>query len=149
MPVQLPVVDSDGHVVEPAAVWEEYAEPAYRDRVIQVRAGPDGDELWIEGRRRSGVSPAPTCHPGAFSDPETPVRWSDLLPGGYEPTARLAVLDEEGLARAVFFPSIYLLSGDIEDPAVAAANARAYNDWIADFCATAPDRLHAFGIAPL
>ena len=149
MPEQFPVVDSDGHIVEPPAVWQEYAEAAYRDLVIQVRPTSSGDELWIEGRPRPGVNPAPTCHPGAFSDPDTPVRWADLLPGGFDPAARVAVLDEEGFARAVFFPSIYLLSGDIEDPAVAAANSRAYNNWIADFCAAAPDRLFAFGIAPL
>jgi predicted TIM-barrel fold metal-dependent hydrolase len=148
MPVQLPVVDSDGHIVEPPAVWEEYAEHAYRDLVIQVRASGESDELWIEGRRY-GINPAPTCHPGAFSDPASPIRWANVLRGGYDPAARVAVLDEEGLARAVFFPSIYLLSGDIEDPAVAAANARAYNNWMADFCRAAPDRLFGVGIGPL
>ena len=81
--------------------------------------------------------------PGCVQRSGHPRAWADLLPGGYDPAARLAVLDEEGFARAVFFPSIYLLSGDIEDPAVAAANARAYNNWIADFCAAAPDRLFA------
>ena len=40
MPEQLPVVDSDGHIVEPPAVWQEYAEPAFRDLVIQVRRRP-------------------------------------------------------------------------------------------------------------
>ena len=143
------VIDADGHLVEPPALWQDYAEPAYRDRVVQVRRGDSGAyELWIEGRRR-GADPAPSCIPGGFSAPNTPVTWDDLLPGGYDATARLSVLDGEGLARGVFFPSVYLLSGDIEDPAVAAANARAYNNWAADFCATDPARLFAFGIAPL
>jgi hypothetical protein len=31
-------MDSDGHIVEPPAVWEEYAEPGLRDLVIRVRA---------------------------------------------------------------------------------------------------------------
>ena len=145
----VPVIDADGHLVEPPLVWQDYAEPAFRDLVIQVRRSERGlDQLWVEGRR-SGANPAPSCIPGALSDPGTPVTWDDLLPGGYDPTARLAVLEEEGLARGVFFPSIYLLSGDIQDPAVAAANARAYNNWVADFCATNPSRLFAFGIAPL
>jgi uncharacterized protein len=149
MPDSVPVVDSDGHLVEPPAVWLHYAEAAYRDLVVQVRPGGRGlDELWVEGRSY-GFSPAPTCIPGAFSDPGTPVTWDDLLPGGYDPAARLAVLDEEGFARAIFFPSIYLLSGDIVDPAVAGANARAYNNWVADFCSQDPQRLFAFGVAPL
>src|SRR5437763_10531164 len=149
MSVSVPVIDADGHLVEPPAVWQEFAEPAFRDLVIQVRRNERGrDELWVEGRRAGG-SPAPSCIPGALSDPGTPVTWDDLLPGGYNAAARLTVLDEEGQARGIFFPSIYLLAGDIEDPAVAAANARAYNDWVADFCAPNPDRLFAFGIAPL
>jgi uncharacterized protein len=149
MPETMSVVDSDGHLVEPPVVWEEYADPAFRDLVIQVRRTAGGrEELRVEGRSY-GLSPAPTCIPGAFSDPDTTVTWDDLLPGGYDPIARLAVLDEEGFERAVFFPSIYLLSGDIEDPAVAAANARAYNRWVADFCSADPARLFAFGVAPL
>ena len=52
MPEQLPVVDSDGHIVEPPVVWQEYAEAEYRDLVIQVRPTSVGDELWIEGRPR-------------------------------------------------------------------------------------------------
>ena len=140
----MPVIDADGHLVEPPALWQEYADPTYRDLVIQVR----DDALWVEGRR-SGGNPAPACIPGALSDPNTPVTWDDLLPGGYDPRARLAVLDEEGLSQAVFFPSIYLIAGDINDPTVAAANARAYNNWVADFCSADPARLFAFGIAPL
>ena len=31
------IIDADGHVTEPSALWEEFAEPAFRDRVIQVR----------------------------------------------------------------------------------------------------------------
>lgn len=144
----VPVIDADSHLVEPPAVWQDYVEPAFRELVIQVRRGAEGDELWVEGRRHSR-NPAPSCIPGALSDPGTPVSWDDLLPGGYNPMARLAVLDEEGVAQGIFFPSIYLLAGDIQDPAVAAATARAYNDWVADFCETDRSRLAAFGIAPL
>lgn len=36
------VIDADGHVVEPRAVWTEYTEPEFRDRVIQIRRNDDG-----------------------------------------------------------------------------------------------------------
>ena len=38
MPETVSVVDSDGHLVEPPVVWEEYTDAAFRDLVIQVRA---------------------------------------------------------------------------------------------------------------
>ena len=48
------VVDADGHIVEPRAVWTEYTEPEFRDRVLQVRRNDQGrDELWINGENRS------------------------------------------------------------------------------------------------
>jgi predicted TIM-barrel fold metal-dependent hydrolase len=47
------------------------------------------------------------------------------------------------------FPSIYLLWGDIRDPAVAAEACRAYNDWMSDFCREDPARLFGMGIVPL
>ena len=30
-PTRHEIIDSDGHVIEPAAVWREYAEPEFRD----------------------------------------------------------------------------------------------------------------------
>ena len=102
------IIDADGHICEPPAIWEEYAEPAFRDRVIAVRPGAQRDELWVEGRRL-GADPAPACIPGALSDPDTQVRWSDILPGSHDPARRLEVLDAEGIERALFFPSIYRL----------------------------------------
>ncbi|MFN0091125.1 MAG: amidohydrolase family protein [Acidimicrobiales bacterium] len=142
-----PVFDADGHICEPAAVWTDYAEPRYRDQILQLRRSPAGrDTLWAEGRDR-GVNVAPACVPGAFSNAE--LTWDAILPGSFDPLARQQVLDEEGLAEVLLFPSVWLLSGDIEDPAVAAASTRAYNNWIADFVKAAPERLHAMGVCPL
>ena len=134
------VFDADGHICEPPRVWEEYAERAFRDRVLQVRKlGQPWSELFAEGHGL-GVNPAPACIVRRIADD---VDWRESLPGSYEPSARLEVMTEEGIDEACFFPSIYLLYGDIRDPEVAAASCRAYNRWIADFCKQDPSRLHA------
>jgi uncharacterized protein len=146
-PDRTPVYDSDAHICEPPAVWERYAEPACRDLVMQCRTRAEGgDVAWAEGRSL-GVNPAPACIPGAYKDPNT--SWAQILPGSYDPAARLAVMDDEGLDAALMFPSLYLLSGDISDPGVAAASARAYNDWMADFVSEDRDRLFGMGVCPL
>jgi predicted TIM-barrel fold metal-dependent hydrolase len=64
-------------------------------------------------------------------------------------------MDIEGLDLAVLFPSrgLFVLGLDSVDsigpdglePEYASAIARAYNSWLADFCAHAPDRM--FGAA--
>jgi len=136
------VFDSDGHICEPPLVWTEYTERAYRGAVLQVRDG----SLFSEGASW-GVNPAFACIPGQFSNPDA--TWSDILPGSFDPAARLAVLDEEGIDVATLFPSLYLLIGDIRDALVAAAMCRAYNRWMSDFCKSDPERLVGVGLVPM
>jgi predicted TIM-barrel fold metal-dependent hydrolase len=84
-----------------------------------------------------------------MDDPENAPTWEDILPGSHDGGARLKVLDEEGIERSLLFPSLYLLVGDIEDAAVAAASCHGYNEWIADMCRDGGGRLHAVGVVPL
>ena len=58
-------------------------------------------------------------------------------------------MDAYGIDHALLFPSIYLRSGDITDPKVAAAACHGYNEWIADMCRDGAGRLHAVGLVPL
>jgi predicted TIM-barrel fold metal-dependent hydrolase len=141
------VWDADAHICEPPSVWESYTEPAYRDLVMQVRKKPEGGEaLYVEGVAK-GSSPAGACIPGQYANPKA--SWDDILPGSYDPHERLKVMDEERLDRAAFFPSVWLISGDIDDPGVAAASARAYNNWMADFVSVDRERLYGFAVCPL
>ena len=46
-----PVVDVDGHVLEPADTWLKYLEPSYRDRAIRIAEDEHGYEvLLIDGQ---------------------------------------------------------------------------------------------------
>lgn len=36
MNAQSTIIDADGHIVEPPALWQEYVELAFRDRIPQV-----------------------------------------------------------------------------------------------------------------
>lgn len=145
------VIDGDGHICEPELVWTEYTSKKFRDDVLQVRTTEGRSDLFIENRLLpfgAGAGPAEACIPGGMA-PGAKLTWEDILPGSYDPDARLAVMDEEGIDRALLFPSVHLLWGDIENPAVAAETCRAYNNWIGDFCKRDPDRLFAMGIVPL
>ena len=37
-------IDADGHILEPADLWETYLEPKYRDRALRLRTNSDGSE---------------------------------------------------------------------------------------------------------
>src|SRR5258707_12427300 len=51
MTTEAPIIDCDGHILEPPNLWETYLEPAYRERARRIRVGDDGFEyLEIDGR---------------------------------------------------------------------------------------------------
>ena len=143
------IIDSDGHICEPELVWTEYTTSKYRDDVLQIRTENGRSELYVENRLLpfGAAGPAEACIPGGMA-PNQKLTWADILLGSYDPHARLAVMDEEHIDRALLFPSVHLLWGDIRDPAVAAETCRAYNNWMGDFCKTNPSRLYAMGIVP-
>ena len=141
-----PVYDADAHICEPTSVWTEYCDPEFRDLILRAGLKPDGgDTVFVEGVA-NGTSAAPACIPGAFG---TDVTWDDIVPGSYDPAARLEVMDDERIDAALMFPSLDLLAGDIKRADVAAANARAYNRWMADFVTEDTERLYGMGVCPL
>ena len=74
-------------------------------------------QVSINGKVRRNLRPASACVPWGMDDPNNVPSWDDILPGSYDGGARAKVLDEEGIERSLLFPSLYLLAGDIEDPA--------------------------------
>jgi len=71
------------------------------------------------------------------------LRYEDGCPaGGYDPAARLRVMDAESIDVALLYPTIGICwEGLVTDPALATAYTRAYNRYIVDFCSHDPGRL--------
>ena len=59
------------------------------------------------------------------------------------------MLDAEGIDISVMYPGLGLKLGGIEDPELAVWSCRVYNDWVAEWCAAAPERLKGTGALPL
>ena len=146
------VVDSDGHILEPPDLWEKYLEPKYRDRAIRLRVDSRGLEYFEIDRQvgktlRGGALGALG---GAYQDPRellTPGKltyWevAQRTPGAIDPDARVRELDAEGIDAAILYPTIGIIwEGDCHDAELSAAYARAYNNYLFDFCSKHPDRL--------
>ena len=145
-------VDADGHVLEPVDTWERYIDPAFRDRALRVGIDDDGFEnLFIDGRPTMmlkgrlgalGGIEAEGDEKLALQTPGNRTYAEGAPEGGYDPAARLAVLDAEGIDQVLLYPTIGIAwEGSVRDPELATAYARAYNRWIVDFCSAAPKRL--------
>ncbi len=148
------IIDADGHIVEPRALWQEYIEPAYRDRMPQVAKDEEGlDRVQVEGKLlpRSPLMIAAMAIPGGLSNAERAksLSWDDLRPGSYDAHARIADMDAEGIDVSILYASVGLAYGGLKDPELAVASCRAYNNWMADFCQPYPDRLYNVAPVPL
>jgi predicted TIM-barrel fold metal-dependent hydrolase len=138
------VIDCDAHIMEPADLWLRYLEPRFRDRAIRIE-DVDGLESLIIGEqvvlagRLAGLGGA-HLPPEAFSTGT--LRYADgCPPASYDPAARIAMMDEWGVDRCVFFPTIGILPFPTEDMNLANAYCRAYNNWAAEFHQSAGSRV--------
>lgn len=153
------VADSDLHVMEPPDLWQNYIDPSYahaapiglRELQRDMRVRVKNHSMLRMGRvRPQRVDGRKTGwreeHDNVYADSEA---------RGWDAASQVDAMDKEGLDLAVLFPSrgLFVLGLDSVDmigpdglePAYASAIARAYNDWLADFCTHAPDRM--FGAA--
>ena len=141
-------VDADGHVLEPAWLWERYLEERYRDRAMGIGVDDAGFEyLQLDGRASTKTIKGSLGLLGAMGEsdvkPSPDRRYMDHIPfGAGDPTERVQLLDRENLERSVLYPTIGLLwEAEVDDPEISLAYCRAYNRWIADFCRESGGRL--------
>lgn len=158
---RFPVFDSDSHVVEPRALWEKYLDPEFRTlgkHALWREEGRFGCYLKVNGKPvrdpvNSNIPRHAIWKPGMTWDAVgelDPKRRHPETPGATDPQARLRDMDAMGVDAALLYPTWFAEGFHlVEDPDTAWALARAYNDWIADFCKAAPDRLFAAAMVPL
>ena len=145
------VLDSDMHCMEPADLWERYIDPAYKpfaprglqEYIADLRIVIDGKTM----PRHSSLRPR--LRPGE-EDPfaKRRERFKAAAERGWDGIAQLEAMDTEGIDVAVVYPSRGLFAQALDDldPAFAAAIARAYNNWLHEYCRPDPTRLLGAGM---
>ena len=149
--IPMSVIDADGHLCEPAAPVGGQPPAAMRDRGIRLRwnEATGYDECLVEDRMatdRGSSAWATRANRSPTSVGAGTTRTSTRP--GFDPRERVKVLDAEGIDVSVMYPGLGLKLGAIQDPDLAVACCAVYNDWLAEWCARAPDRLVGVGRAP-
>lgn len=146
------VLDSDIHIIEPPDLWQRYIDPEFRDRAPRGLSDTIGN-LYLEGPdgRPWGRTPTPEQDQRMYSGKEhimNEEKYRSFDQRGWTGEVQLEAMDAEGIDVAVVYPSrgLYVLTVPNLDPSLAAAIARAYNDWLHEFCQTDPDRLIGAGM---
>ena len=132
------VIDVDAHVVEPRDIWLRYLDEPLRE-LVNTSPG-------LENGNSTGSDGPESLFPLGFP---TEMGRKDLLLLAADPASRLTVMDSEGIDRVALFPTHALRLGGVRHPQLAPALFRAYNDWLAEHCATNRDRLLGIAMVPL
>ena len=144
------LLSSDSHIMEPPDLWEKKIDPAFKERAPRVVREEGFDQWYADGDVKFGIVGSNTQAGRRFENPETIQAqglYEDVRLGGMDPHAHVVDMDEDSVAGGVIFPSMGLSIWAIPSSDLLSAVFRAYNDWLADFCAPYPRRLK--GIAML
>jgi predicted TIM-barrel fold metal-dependent hydrolase len=106
---------------------------------------PDGDWWYVDGLKTLsfavlGIDPGHRFTQDA-SEFLSAGPFADVRPAAYDPSAYLAENEQDGIWGSVIYPSEGLIIFSIPDSEVVSASARAYNDWLAEFCSHDTARL--------
>ena len=133
-----PIIDADAHAFESLDMWEQYLEPAYKSFAPSSDLKIQGEPIYykiskeVAARWKQQVMKA---HPMARLH-------------GFTNELHLKTMQKMGIDVSFIYPTLGLAIQSIDTiaPPVAGAFARAYNNWLKDFCSYDPQKLQGIGI---
>lgn len=139
------IVSADSHVVEPGDLWIRYIDPAYRE-VAPRLVREQGSDVFVAADSR--VANIGTLGSGgnAAEEIRREGTFEEVRRGGWDPAARIADMDLDGVEAEIIYPSFGLQIIRLDDRGYQQACQRAYNRWLAEFCRFAPARLNGVGM---
>jgi predicted TIM-barrel fold metal-dependent hydrolase len=176
------LVSVDDHVIEPRNVWVDRLPAQHREAGPRIVEGEGGVLDWQYLDRRYPLSMQGSKHTRIFhetkretgissSDAESSTgtlaekmalagsdivarHYDDMIPGCYDPKARVEDMDRDGIQAATLFATFPRYCGqtflEAKDHDLGLLCIQAYNDWMIDeWCGAAPDRYVPMVLVPL
>ena len=145
------LISGDSHINEPPDLWTSRLPAQFRDRAPRVQRFEQGD-AWVMEGALDPMNFGANCNAGMpIEQKNSWCKWEDVRAGGYDPAVRLTEQDADGVEAEVLYPTPRVsntLFWHTVDPAFHLACIQAYNDWLAEYCAHAPDRLWGIALMP-
>lgn len=144
------LVSSDSHVREPIDLWWKTIGKRFGERtprLIHEYKGLAGDFFYTGGRVAKYVRTDVSLKLDLEGGNEKAKRARMIVESGYDPHQRIEFQRLAKIRAEVLYPSAFAPVMQCGDAEVAQAAAEVYNDWMAEFCAPAADRL--IGIAAI
>ena len=157
--------DSDMHVFEPGDLYQRYMDEKWGDRIPRAKPRTEGTsyvDAWAflhdftdaQGqpiRRARYTQQLLGLQNQATRERNGEVAWRFEygFEHNFDSASQVVAMDREGCDVAVLFRTYPLILDDTLEPEYALAVARAWNDWMTEFCRYAPERLKAACLIPL
>lgn len=170
MPLEdhMQLVSVDDHLIEHPRVWQDRLPRKYLEagpRVIESTGSEvdqygfgqkisAGKQVWtLEGKVYAQLGLNAVAGKPREELGTDPVRFEEMIPGCYDPKARVADMDLDGVQAAMLFPSFPRFAGTmfgtLDDRGLALACTEAWNDFVIEEWITPyPDRFISMAILP-
>ena len=167
---EIKMISVDDHLVEPPGVWVDRLPAKYHDRCPRVEEVTEdrveafyattvhltrGSQIWrYEDLIEPNVGLTASAGTELSRKNLSPVRFEQMRRGAWDPVARLADMDTDGVWAEAPFPSFPGFGGNkfvfAKDKELALLCVRAYNDFVIDeWCSAAPERYISVIVLPL
>jgi predicted TIM-barrel fold metal-dependent hydrolase len=162
------LVSIDDHLVEKPDVWQSRLPRKYLElgpRIIEADGTetdqygfgnkvPKGSQAWmLEGKVYAQLGLNAVAGKPRDQIGTDPLRFSDMIPGCFDPAERVKDMDIDGVQTGMLFPSFPRFSGSmfmkVDDQVLADLCVRAWNDYVLDeWCDPYPGRFIPMVIVP-
>ena len=158
---RIKIVDVDTHIIEPYDLWtsrlgHKWDLLPHVERAVVPPGGFSGvmtvenDDIWVMGDEPAGqraLLPVGVYGMAGYTHalPAHPQTIADIDPAGYDPDARLKIMDRYGIYAQILYPNVGGFGAGgflaLKNDELKADCVRAYNDFMTDWCSADRKRL--------
>ncbi len=143
MPVRQRMISSDTHVFEPPRLWLDRLDKKYEERAPHVIRIDNIDTWYCDGQRFMTAGAGTQLgkrYEGRFNV-RAEGHMEDVPKGAYIPQEAVKDMASDGVDVGIIYPTVALNIYTLADSNFVNVLFAAYNDWMAEFCAAAPENL--------
>jgi predicted TIM-barrel fold metal-dependent hydrolase len=141
------IISADSHITEPPGCYVDRIDHKYKDVAPKMVHDDKLGDLFVINGMSKPIAMGLVAAAGQKSSELAMfgARFEDLHRGGWDPEARMADQERDGVAAEVIYPTIGMMLCNHADFDYKKACFDAYNLWIAEYCSSHPDRLIGLG----
>jgi predicted TIM-barrel fold metal-dependent hydrolase len=150
------VVDTDTHITEWHDLWTSRAPARYKDLVPRIVKQDDSKFMWVMGEdhilnRDSGFAAIQRDGAKLPGVGFRSITINDVHPGAYDAKARVAYMDEQGIAAQIAYTNLLGFGGQKSmtvDPDLRLVSTQILNDALAEMQRASNNRIYPMAMMP-